>query len=245
MNFDVKGKTALVTGANRGIGQAITQTLLDQGVKKVYAAVRNVDSVASLVDQAAGRVEAINVDLSKPDTITAAAEKASDVELLINNAGILMTGFPLDDGMEDAFKTQMDVNVYGLMRLCKAFAPILKANGGGAIVQLNSVASLRCFGGFATYAASKAASYSITQGIRDQLADQNTLVVSVHPGPIDTDMAKKAGLEGDPPQVVADAIVEGLREGRFHVFPDSFAKQIWEAYEGFGSEVVDPATAEA
>src|SRR5436309_8949899 len=129
----------------------------------------------------------------------------------------------------------MDVNVFGLIRMAQAFAPVLAANGGGAFVQLNSVVSVKSFPDFATYSASKAAAYSITQALRDRLKAQGTLVVSVHPGPIATDMADAAGLTAvaDTPAVVADAIVAGLAAGEFHVFPDKMARNFWEAYRGF------------
>lgn len=240
MGFDIKGKTALVTGANRGIGKSIAETLLDGGVSRLYAAVRDPKSAQPLVDKYGDKVMPIELDLSKPATIAQAASTATDVELLVNNGGILRNAFPLDDDAEEKMKEQMDVNVYGLMRICKAFAPILKANGGGAIVQLNSVASTRCFAPFATYAASKAASYSVTQGIRDQLAEQNTQVLSVHPGPIDTDMATQAGFDqSDPPKIVAESIVNALAAGEFHTFPDSFAREIWKSFEGFARNVIE------
>jgi short-subunit dehydrogenase len=133
------------------------------------------------------------------------------------------------------------VNVYGLIRVAQAFAPVLAANGGGAFVQLNSVVSLKSFADFATYSASKAAAYSITQGLRDKLKAQGTRVVSVHPGPIATDMADAAGLTAvaDPPSVVADGIVAALAAGEFHVFPDKMARDFWSAYQGFARGVVE------
>lgn len=138
------------------------------------------------------------------------------------------------------------MNVFGLIRMAQAFAPSLKSNGGGAFVQLNSVASLKSFAPFATYCASKAAAYSITQALRELLAEQGTAVVSVHPGPIATDMANEAGLEGmaDPPSVVADGMITALRKGHFHVFPDTMARQIGGAYQSFAMEVVEASLLE-
>jgi short-subunit dehydrogenase len=141
----------------------------------------------------------------------------------------------------EALDREMQVNVYGLMRMAQAFAPVLKANGGGVFVQINSVASMKNFAGFATYSASKAAAYSMTQGLRDVLAEQGTAVISVHPGPIATDMAEKAGLGeiAEPPSVVPEAIIAALESGEFHVFPDTMAKQIGRAYHSFARDIVE------
>jgi NAD(P)-dependent dehydrogenase (short-subunit alcohol dehydrogenase family) len=241
MSFEINEKTALVTGGNRGIGKSIVQGLLKSGAKKVYAAVRDPESASELVSASEGRVVAIAVDLSKPETITAAAQTASDVDLVVNNAGVLQAASPLDVHAIDALDFEIDVNVKGLIRMAQAFAPVLAANGGGAFVQLNSVASLRSFAGFATYCASKAASYSITQALRDMLGKQGTQVVSVHPGPIATDMADAAGLGeiAEPPTLVADGIISALAAGEFHVFPDSMAQDFWQGYEGFARGFVE------
>ena len=163
MGFEVSGKTALVTGANRGIGKQIVETLLSEGAAKVYAAVRDLDSAQPLVKEHGDKIVPVHLDLAQPDTITDAAETASDVELVISNAGVLKTASPLSDGAIDALTFEMEINVFGLIRMAQAFAPVLKSNGGGVFVQLNSVASLKAFPDFATYCASKAASYSITQ----------------------------------------------------------------------------------
>lgn len=160
---------------------------------------------------------------------------------MINNAGVLRTSTALSDDAIESLKFELDANVYGLMHTTQAFAPVLKANGGGAFVQLNSVVSMKCFPEFATYCASRAAAYSITQALRAQLAEQGTVVVSVHPGPIATDMGDAAGLTeiAEPPALVGRAIVRALKEGDFHAFPDSMAKQIGEAYRSFAQGIVE------
>ncbi len=241
MSFDVDGKIALVTGANRGIGKAIVESLLQHGAAKVYAAVRDLDSAAPLVEAHGSKVVPLAIDLSQPDTIVAAAKFADDVQLVVNNAGVLKNATPLADDAIDSLKFEIDINVIGLMRMAQAFAPVLKANGGGAFAQLNSVASIKNFADFATYSASKAASYSITQALRDLLDEQGTAVLSVHPGPIATDMADNAGLTeiAEPPSLVGDGIVAALKAGDFHLFPDTMAKQIGEAYRGFAENVVE------
>jgi NADP-dependent 3-hydroxy acid dehydrogenase YdfG len=243
----VKDRVALVTGANRGIGKSIVEEFLSAGARKVYAGARNLNSLEPLVATHGDRVVPLLMDLNRPDTITAAAKNAGDVEIVVNNAGMLNVEQPLSANAIAALQAEMDVNVYGLMRVAQAFAPILKANGGGALVQLNSVASMKSFAGFATYSASKAASYSITQALRDVLKEQGTRVLSVHPGPIATDMAQSAGLDeiAEPAVLVPQAIVAALASGDFHVFPDSMAKQIAEVYQGFATNIVEADLMEA
>lgn len=241
VKYDVNGKTVLVTGANRGIGKSIVESFLNNGAAKVYAAVRTLDSASSLVQQYGDRVVPIHIDLGDPQTITAAAETAKDVQVVVNNAGVLRVSSPMADDAIESLDFELKVNVFGLIRIAQAFAPVLKANGGGAFVQLNSIASLKNFSNFATYSASKAAAYSITQALREFLGQQGTAVLSVHPGPIATDMGDSAGLTeiAEPPLIVADGIITALNEGNFHLFPDSMAQQIWSAYQSFAENVVE------
>lgn len=241
MSYDVRGKVTLVTGANRGIGKVITETLLKHGATKVYAAVRNPASAADLVEAHGDQVVPVELDLTKPDTIAEAAKTASDVSLVINNAGVLRTATPFTDNVIEDLKFELDANLFGLIHMAREFAPVLKANGGGAFAQLNSVVSMKCFPEFTTYCASKAASYSVTQALRTFLGEQGTAVLSVHPGPIDTDMGDAAGLSeiAESPSLVAEAIVADLKAGNFHCFPDPMAQQIGEAYQGFAENVVE------
>lgn len=238
---DVKNKVALITGANRGIGESIVDAFFDHGVAKVYAAVRDLNLAKTLQQKYGDRVVPVYLDLEKPETIDAAADVAKDVQIVVNNAGVLRNSNPLADDAIESLDYEMRINVLGLMRMAKAFAPGLKQNGGGAFVQLNSVASLKCFVDFATYSASKAAAYSITQGLREQLGSQGTAVLSVHPGPIATDMANSAGFMemAEPPSVVAEGIVSALKNGDFHVFPDSMAQQVGQAYQTFAENVIE------
>jgi len=239
MPTSIQGKVALVTGANRGIGKAIVESFIKHGAKKVYLAVRDPSTTAELHHTYGDKVSTIPADLSNPASINALAQQAPDVQILVNNAGVLEIADPLSDSAEQALHEEMEVNVFGLIRMAKAFAPVLEANGDGAIVQMNSVASVINFADFSTYSASKAAAYSITQGLREKLTPRGIQVLSVHPGPINTDMAKKAGFEGEPVGVVSEGIVEALRSGQFHLFPDSTAKGMWEAYSPFAAAVIE------
>lgn len=237
----IKDRVVLVTGANRGIGKSIVTQFLKSGASKVYAAARNTETLKPLVEANGDRVVAIQINLNAPDSIKAAATQASDVEIVVNNAGMLNLANPLADDAVDALKEEMEVNVYGLMRVAQAFAPVLKQNGGGVLAQLNSIVSVKSFADFATYSASKAASYSITQALRDKLFAQGTQVISVHPGPIATDMANDAGFSemAEPAELVPQAIITAIENNHFHAYPDTMAKQIGEAYQSFASNIVE------
>lgn len=247
MTFKIKDCVALVTGANRGIGKAIVEGLLSRGAAKVYAAVRDPSSANELVRRYGNKVVPVEFDATRPETIAAAGKAAGDVTLVVNNAGVLRNATPLSPDAIDALAYEMDVNVCGLIRVAQTFAPILKRNGGGGFVQLNSVASLKSFADFATYSASKAAAYSLTQALRSLLSGDGIQVVSVHPGPIATDMGREAGLEeiAEPPSLVADAIADALSTGKFHAFPDTMAKKLGAAYASFAANVVEADIAEA
>lgn len=243
MAVDVENAVALVTGANRGIGKAITEGLLEAGAKKVYAAVRSPASANALIERYGERVVAIPFDLAKEETVSAAAQIATDVNVVVSNAGVVELATPLDENMLSGLKHQMEGNVYPLIRLAQAFGPILKANGGGAFVQMNSLASLKNFLPFTGYSASKAAAFSVTQGLREAWIEQGTHVISVIAGPIKTDMADSAGMgEGaPPPSLVADGVLAALKSGDFFVYPDEMAQAVAEVYAPFAQGVLEIA----
>jgi len=238
MSLSIKNKVALVTGANRGIGKSIVESFLQHGAKKVYLAVRNPASTSDLEQQFGEKVVTLQADLTDAASIKKLAEQAQDADVVVNNGGVLTSTSPLDDNAEESLAYEMDINVYGLLRVAQAFAGILEKNQG-ALVQLNSIASLKNFADLTTYSASKAASYSITQGLREKLGEKGVAVVSVHPGPIATDMGAGAGFEdADTPSSVSEAIVAGLEAGEFHVFPDVMAKQFEGAYQSFAENII-------
>lgn len=246
MGISVENKTALVTGANRGIGKAIVESLISAGAAKVYLAVRDINSTAELTEKFGDKVETVFVDVSQLSAIQELAQQTQDVEIVINNAGVLEIATPLSDNFDEAFEKELNVNVYGLQRMAKAFAPTLEKNKG-ALVQLNSVASIKNFTDFTTYSASKAAAYSVTQGIRELFLPRGIHVLSVHPGPIETDMADKAGFPAEmcfTPQSVSDGIVNALNAGDVHLFPDDMAKDFGAAYASYAENIIEPIQTE-
>ena len=143
MSYDIKDKVILVTGANRGIGKAITESFLAHGARKVYAAVRDLDSARPLTEAHGEKIQTVHLDLADPKSIQAAARVADDVEVVVHNAAILKHIDPLDPAAISTLEEQMRINVLGTLHVAQAFAPVLNANGGGVFAQINSSASLR------------------------------------------------------------------------------------------------------
>lgn len=241
MTIDVQNTIAFVTGANRGLGKAITEGLLDAGAQKVYTAVRNVESVKALSDKYGERIVPVEYDLTRSDTLTAAVAQAKDVNFVVSNAGALQLSTASGEDAVEGLQYHMERNVYPVSALAHAFGDILKANGGGVFVQLNSIVSMKTFPQFTGYSASKAASFAITQALRLEWAEQGTQVVSVIAGPIKTDMADTAGVsEGAPlPSVVWDSIHVALKEGDFFVFPDPLSQEIATSYMPFAAATLE------
>jgi len=232
MAIRIEGTVALVTGANRGIGRALVEALVEAGAKKVYAGSRDPKAVDELVKRHGARVVAVRLDVTRPGEVENAAAQAGDVRLLVNNAGVAAhAGAPFTDAAwHEAGRREMDVNVFGTLSVTQAFAPVLARNGGGAVVNIVSVAALSNFPLLASYSASKAALHSLTQASRLMLKGQGTYVGGVYPGPVDTDMAAKIPSEKTPPQEVARAILAGIERGDEDIFPDVVARQFGKTY---------------
>ncbi len=230
----IKDSVVLVTGSNRGIGKSYVKALLNHGAKKVYAGMRDIgafDKIASeWPEQHRGKVEPVAIDITNEGHIRSAATKVGDINLLINNAGIASFAGLISADNLDAARQEMEVNYFGTLRVTRAFAPVLKKNGGGALVNILSVASLGNFPVLGSYSASKAALHSLTQGIRAELAAQGTLVFGVFPGPIETDMAKDFDMEKSSPDSIAEGTLKAIEQGEEDIFIDPMAVQFRKDY---------------
>jgi NAD(P)-dependent dehydrogenase (short-subunit alcohol dehydrogenase family) len=216
----IRDSVAFVTGANRGLGLAFAQELLAAGTRKVYAAARKPEGIML------GGVERVPLDVTKPDTIAAAAREFTDVNLLINNAGIaLWTGF-LSPGAVEAARSEMETNYFGPLLLSRAFAPVLGNNGGGAIVNVLSILSWIAVPTAGTYSASKAAAWALTNWLRSGLQEQGTQVIGVHAGPIDTDMASELTLPKVRPVDVVRQVLSAIEAGQDEVLADDMTRQV-------------------
>jgi NAD(P)-dependent dehydrogenase (short-subunit alcohol dehydrogenase family) len=232
MAIQIAGTTAFVTGANRGIGRALVEALLARGAAKVYAAARRTEALADLVAASNGRVVAVRLDVTRPGEVRAAAALADDVQLLINNAGVVSKfGGELTDAQWlAAGREEYEVNVIGPLAVTQAFVPALTRRPGSVVANISSVAGLVNFPVITSYSASKAALHSVTQATRAQLAPQGVLVAGIYPGPIDTDMAREIDLPKATPADTANAILDGLEAGREEIFPDPFSAQLGELF---------------
>ena len=226
--MDLTNQTVFITGANRGIGKAYVEEFLKEDVKKIYLGVRDVNAVADTIAKAPEKCTAIELDITNHTQIETAASNASDTTILINNAGIIFSGSILDkDSIEHARK-QFEVNYIGQLAMIQAFAPHLKNNGGGIIATVASIVSHLCFPNLGTYSASKAATHSLIMAARMELAAQNTKIIGVYPGPIDTDMNKGSDMDLFPPSLVAQKTIEALKNGYEDVFPDDVSQDFYK-----------------
>jgi NAD(P)-dependent dehydrogenase (short-subunit alcohol dehydrogenase family) len=212
MDFD--GVAVLVTGANRGLGRVFAQEFAKRGAK-VYAGARNPESV---VDE--GLVP-VRLDVTDDASVEAAAKELQDVSIVINNAGVLVGGADVD-----GIRAEFDVNFYGLVRMTDAFAPVLKANGGGTLVNVLSVMSFIGYPGVRGYAASKAAAWSLTNSTREELREQGTSVIAVHAGFIDTDMAAGIDAPKISPQDVVSQTLQAIQDGAAEVLADDVTRSV-------------------
>lgn len=198
---------ALVTGANRGIGRVFVKELLKRGASKVYIAARDTTSLKALLKDGDNRLVPMPLDVTDPDQVAAAAVIASDVTLLINNAGYAAFEGAISASDTDSARREMDVNYFGTLALTRAFAPVLARTGGGALINMLSMLSLISLPVAATYSASKAASLSLTRSVRAELGAQGTQVVGVLAVQTETEMgAKLPEPRMAPQEVVTDAL---------------------------------------
>jgi len=212
--------TVLITGANRGIGLAFAKAALARGARKVYAGARDPGSV-----QLAG-VTPLKLDVTSAADVAEAARIAGDVTLVINNAGIASTGSFKTDEAEEMLRKHFEVNVFGVLRVSQAFAPVLARNGGGALLNVASVASWISGGLLGNYAVSKAAVWSLSNGLRNDLREQGTQVLSLHMGFVDTDLTHGIDMPKSTPEAIVARALDALEAGAEEVLADEITQQV-------------------
>lgn len=226
----IQNATALVTGANRGIGSAFVNALLQAGAKKVYATARDIDSLKAVAALDTNRVIPLQLDVTDQTLVSALPAQVPDVNLLINNAGILAFGSILDVPTETIAR-QFDTNFYGTLNMARALVPVIEQNQGGAIVNVLTVVALASMPGLASYNASKAASWSMTQSLRASVAEKGIAVHAVFPGPVDTDMAAGIEIDKTSPADIATAVLSGIEAEQEDIFPDPMSTQVYAAWK--------------
>ncbi len=216
----IEGSVALVTGAGRGLGRVFARELVSRGAARVYGAARDPATVTE------PGLTPVRLDITDPERVAQVAGELADVRLLVNNAGAMKASTFMNARSLDAARLEMETNYFGTLSMCRAFAPVLAANGGGAVVNMLSVVSFFTNPLNASYGASKAAELSLTNGIRVELAHQGTQVVAVHAGFIDTDMAAGIDAPKISPESVAQQTFDAVEAGGIEVLADERTRNI-------------------
>lgn len=219
----LENAVVLITGANRGLGLAFAKEALARGARKVYAAARNPASITL------EGVIPVKLDVNNPDDVANVARELTDVTLLINNAGVAETGGFLSEDAEAMLRRQLETNVFGPLRLARAFAPVLAKNGGGGIINVLSIASWITGALLATYSATKSAAWSLTNALRQELSEQQTQVLGLHVGFIDTDLTHGMDVPKIAPHLVAERTFDGLEQNAHQVLADEATQQVHQA----------------
>jgi NAD(P)-dependent dehydrogenase (short-subunit alcohol dehydrogenase family) len=216
----LRDAVVLITGANRGIGLALVHAARRRGARRVIAAMRTPQTLGL------DGVESIALDVMRDDQVRAAAARCGDVSVLINNAGIAETGGFMAPGSLEACRKHLETNVFGVLRMCQAFAPVLAAQGGGAILNVLSVASWINVPVLGTYGLSKSAAWALTNGLRAELRGQGTLVCGLHVGFVDTDLVRQFEVPKVTPAQVAECALDGIEAGTEELLVDDRARQV-------------------
>jgi NAD(P)-dependent dehydrogenase (short-subunit alcohol dehydrogenase family) len=219
----IAGAAALVTGGARGFGLAVVNELLDRGAARVYATSRTAHQPND------PRVIPLVLDVTDDASVQAAAHAAPDISILVNNAGVLTRSKVLTSPLDD-LQTELDTNLFGIIRVSRAFAPVLAQHASSSIVNVLSALSWLSLGG--GYEVSKSAAWSATNALRLQLADQRTTVTALHVGYMDTEMIAALDVPKADPRDVARHVADGILNGDFEVLADETARRVKSGLSG-------------
>jgi NAD(P)-dependent dehydrogenase (short-subunit alcohol dehydrogenase family) len=224
--MDIAGATALVTGGNRGIGEAFVRALVEAGARHVYVGARNPADAAPLVAELGGRASAVALDITRPEQVAAAAEACGAVSILINNAGAFLNRRLIAANDIAAAREEMEVNYFGMLSMCRAFAPVLARNGGGAIANVLSAGGIAAAPVMGGYSPSKFAARAATTCIRAELAAQNTQVSALIVGSVDTRMAAHVAGRKERPADIAKVGIQAIEQGIDEIDTDRMAREV-------------------
>jgi NADP-dependent 3-hydroxy acid dehydrogenase YdfG len=228
--ISIKNKVVLVTGSNRGIGKAITEEMIKNGAKKVYATARNIESLDDLKKKYGDKLVQVKLDVTSKEDIKNLSKIANDVEILVNNSGVFSQGSIGSENLLEGLKQNLDVNLYGVVNVTEALLSTIKSKESGAIVIVSSIAALGNMSYGQAYSISKAATHSLIQAYRGHFKDTNILVSGLYPGPIETDMTKDFDIVKETPEQVGKATVQGIENGDEEIFTDSVSEHYGELY---------------
>lgn len=228
--FNAKNKIALVTGANRGIGEGFVKTLLAKGASKIYAAARDTANLVELVKTNPDVIVPIELDVTNDEQISALTAQITDLDLLVNNAGIANSCYNTGDAAIEIARLEMETNYFGPLRITQELLPLLKKEGDTAIINISSIAGIGNFPALGPYSSTKAALHSYTEGLRSELEQHNVTVVGVYPGPTDTRIAEGFEVEKPSPESVAIAALNGAEAGQGTVVPDAMAQEWYQLF---------------
>ena len=222
----VEGSVAIVTGGNRGIGEAFARCLIESGASKVYVGTRQLAAARHLVDDYPGQAVAVELDVTDEASVAAAAEKCTDTSIVINNAGAFMNETLIGAPDLSAARMEMEVNYFGVLSMCRHFAPVLGNNGGGAIINVLSAGAILAVPNMGGYCPSKFAARALTTSVRAELADQGTHVGCLIVGSVDTDMAAHVQGRKEPPEAIARAGIKAIEKSIAEMDTDPFAVNV-------------------